>query len=154
MNVQSIRKKYPPNLPCPCGSSKQYKYCCVDSGVDFELNARGEVCTQLPMCEQMTAAPEQQWQTCIDTDVEQRIDDELTLMRSDYLNILSGCIESSYCDIMNALLEANIKPEVIYAYRKTGLLLTDSSLPMASEQSISEWNDAIDEYFRLKRSIE
>ena len=26
-----IKKKFPRNAPCPCGSGKKYKHCCIDN---------------------------------------------------------------------------------------------------------------------------
>jgi hypothetical protein len=49
--------------------------------------------------------------------------------------------------------QANIRPEIIYAYQRTGgLLLTESNEALATTKDIEDWEDAIDEYFALQEN--
>ena len=48
--------------------------------------------------------------------------------------------------------KVGIQPEIIYAYKKTGLLVMEGT-PL-SPRDRKEWNDAIDEYFELERAAE
>jgi hypothetical protein len=41
---------------------------------------------------------------------------------------------------------AGIDPALIYAYRKTGLMVTEDNKSLLSERDLAEWNAAIDEY--------
>lgn len=49
-----------------------------------------------------------------------------------------------------ALLAADLPPQIIYAYEKTGMLLLAEDLPNCSPDQQEEWEDAIDEYFALQ----
>jgi hypothetical protein len=47
-----------------------------------------------------------------------------------------------------AMVAAGIRPEIIYAHRKTGgLIVTEENLEKLSAEDIAEWEAAIDEYF-------
>ena len=47
-----------------------------------------------------------------------------------------------------AMVAAGIRPEIIYAHRKTGgLIVTEGNLEKLSAEDIAEWEAAIDEYF-------
>jgi len=46
-----------------------------------------------------------------------------------------------------AMVAAGIRPEIIYAHRKTGgLIVTEENLEKLSAEDIAEWEAAIDEY--------
>lgn len=46
------------------------------------------------------------------------------------------------------LREANVRPEIIYAYQKTGRLVTEENAKLLGEHELAEWNGAVDEYRR------
>jgi hypothetical protein len=52
--------------------------------------------------------------------------------------------------ILEAMRKAGTPPQIIYAYRKTGLLLAEGIAPPEAPEW-NEWNAAIDEYFVLER---
>lgn len=56
--------------------------------------------------------------------------------------------------ILQALLKSGAPPEVVFAYRKTGLLLVQEHMANYPPENIAEWNAAIAEYFELERSRE
>jgi hypothetical protein len=49
--------------------------------------------------------------------------------------------------------KAGAPPQIVYAYRKTGLLLAEGATP-AHVPEWKEWNAAIEEYFALERKGE
>jgi len=46
------------------------------------------------------------------------------------------------------MADASIDPRLIYASRKTGLLVTEENLDKVPEGALEEWNAALDEYDR------
>jgi hypothetical protein len=49
---------------------------------------------------------------------------------------------------IEAMVAAGIRPEIIYAHRKTGgLIVTEANQEKLSAEDIAEWEAAIDEYF-------
>ncbi len=49
-------------------------------------------------------------------------------------------------EIVGAMVRADIEPEKIYAYRKTGLIVTEQNWGLLSEEQQQEWEAAIAEY--------
>lgn len=56
--------------------------------------------------------------------------------------------------ILDAMQKAGTPPEIVYAYRKTGLLLNDSRMDSYPAEAVSEWDDAIAEYFSMEAKPE
>lgn len=55
-------------------------------------------------------------------------------------------IDENKVAVSAALEEANVDPAFVYAYQKTGMILTEENLHLWSEGEIQEWNSAIAEY--------
>ncbi len=54
-------------------------------------------------------------------------------------------------DLADAMAAAGIDPRLIYASRKTGLLVTEENLDKLPEEALEEWNAALDEYDELTK---
>jgi len=53
-------------------------------------------------------------------------------------------------NLLEALLKSGAPPQIIYAYKKTGLLGVQGKMDLWDAESRREWEDAIDEYFKLE----
>jgi len=54
--------------------------------------------------------------------------------------------EEQIDSMMNeALSAAGVDPAVVYAYNKTGLLVSEENLHLMSEEDLAEWNQAVEE---------
>jgi len=53
--------------------------------------------------------------------------------------------------MLRVLREANVRPEIIYAYQKTGRIVTEETARLLSAEELAEWNAAVDEYRRQHR---
>ena len=51
--------------------------------------------------------------------------------------------------ILSAAGKAGIRPELIYAMRKTGRIVTESNQHLLTDEELQEWQDAIEEYLAL-----
>lgn len=51
--------------------------------------------------------------------------------------------------ILSAASRAGIRPELIYAMKKTDRMVTTANQHLLTDQELQEWQDAIDEYFAL-----
>ncbi|MDB4893964.1 MAG: hypothetical protein JWN15_226 [Firmicutes bacterium] len=51
--------------------------------------------------------------------------------------------------LLQALTAASSPPEFIFAFRKTGRLVTESNQHLLSPEEYQEWCDAVEEYRRL-----
>lgn len=61
-------------------------------------------------------------------------------------------IESEEFDrvVLDALQKSGARPQIIYAFKKTGLLGVEGKMDLWEEDAKREWNEAIDEYFRME----
>lgn len=51
---------------------------------------------------------------------------------------------------LEAMKRAGTRPEIVYAFEKTGRLLTAEGYKLLSRKEQAEWDDAIEEYFAKK----
>ncbi len=51
--------------------------------------------------------------------------------------------------ILSALVKAGSPPEFVYAFDKTGRLVTESNMHLLTPAEYQEWVDAVEEYRRL-----
>ncbi len=49
-------------------------------------------------------------------------------------------------DMIETMAQAGISPAFIYAFKRTGRIVTESNRHRLTEKELQEWNDAIDEY--------
>jgi hypothetical protein len=54
-------------------------------------------------------------------------------------------------EMVEAMVAAGIDPRLIYAFRRTGLLVTEENLDRLSSRDLRDWRAAIEEYDRLQR---
>jgi hypothetical protein len=50
--------------------------------------------------------------------------------------------------MIEAMVKAEIRPELIYAYAKTGLIVSEMNKDQFSEDELAEYEASIEEYFR------
>jgi hypothetical protein len=51
--------------------------------------------------------------------------------------------------ILSAAGKAGVRPELIYAMKKTGRIVTESNQHLLTDEELQEWQDAIEEYLAL-----
>lgn len=56
-------------------------------------------------------------------------------------------LEPLEAGMVRMLEEAGIRPEIVYAFEKTGRLVTETNYKKLSKADLAEWEAAIDEYF-------
>lgn len=72
-------------------------------------------------------------------------------MRDDlvFFDVVALTSEELMADLMDSVMrKADIRPEIAYASRKTGLIVTAENMPYLTGQDLREWQEAIDEYYR------
>jgi hypothetical protein len=53
--------------------------------------------------------------------------------------------------VLGAMERAGTRPEIIYAYKKTGRVVTEENSKQLSKEDLDEWNAAIAEYFQQSK---
>jgi hypothetical protein len=51
-----------------------------------------------------------------------------------------------------AMVLAGIRPEIVYAHRKTGLIVSEENYGTLPKSALAEWEAAVEEYFEMARS--
>ncbi len=60
-------------------------------------------------------------------------------------------LEPMEADIVKLMRQAKVHPRLIYAFEKTGRLLTESNRKNLSKADLAEWDAALAEYDRISR---
>jgi len=128
------------NEPCPCGSRRKYKYCCHGKPLIFEKSSVGYSIGVPLNDEALEILSECREEFKRHFEREPGTGDPAFLAR--YLTSDED-LEVEGIELLEA---ANVDPAVIYAYKKTGRLLTESNAHLATGAAIQEWDEAIAEY--------
>ena len=149
MTVGAISKKYPRNLPCPCGRGTKYKKCCLVKEFDFVLDDSGDVLEQRYLGEKETQIIERQTQRFVEKfGREPGPNDPIFFDPSKPTP--TAFDEKEFDDlIIETMKNAGVPGQFIYAYQKTGRLVGVGSENKLSDLDLAEWTDAVEEYFEL-----
>lgn len=128
--------------PCPCESGDNYGPCCKQKKFLWGRGPDGELYKSAPVSEELSFA--------------------INGMRKDYFRVLGrapakddplflgqylhgwGHYQREICEAME---HAELPPQFIYAYKKTGRLIGEQSVDMLPDKELAEWDEAINEYF-------
>lgn len=131
------------NESCACGSGELYGDCCMSPVCQLVRLPNGKILERRPLNDDAY--------------------DSIEGARSDFQQIFgrrpqkgdrifSAAHLDPGSDILQILLrvsEQSGKPQIAYAYQKTGLLITEQTFSNLSPRDQSDWNEAIDEFFEL-----
>lgn len=128
---------------CPCGSGERYGNCCRSPLFSFIRFPNGKIVAQRPITDK-----------AMDVIEEARVEFQKTFGRKPGKNdkLFSATYLDPDSEILQFMLrvsEQSGKPQLAYAYQKTGLIITDKTYSKLSRRDKSEWNEAVDEYYEL-----
>jgi len=133
------------NEICPCGSGKKYKVCCISKNFKWVKDENGEVFKQIPMSQEMADFFKRQ---------KERREKQLGRpLRGDDTVFDPNDVIDMHNKMPGYMEKAGIRPELIYAFSKTGFLLTEENRNLMPDSQVQEWEDAIDEYFEKAKEI-
>ena len=135
------------NAKCPCKSGKRYSSCCKNRQLKWFVASDGSFYKQIPLVpeaiELLNKAAED----------FQRIFERAPNKDADPVFLARYLISDEEAERIStqAMRQAGVRPELIFAYQRTGgLLLTESNKEFATTKDLQDWEDAIDEYFELQ----
>lgn len=136
------------NAKCPCKSGRRYASCCKNRRLKWFVATDGSFCKQIPLVpeaiELLNKAAED----------FQRIFERAPNKDADPVFLARYLISDEEAERIStqAMRQAGVRPERIFAYQRTGgLLLTESNKELATTKDLQDWEDAIDEYFELQK---
>ncbi len=132
-------KKFPRTAPCPCGSGKKYRDCCYDKGFEYLVDEDGTILKSLPMSAELAEVIEQQQRK-----FQEKHDRDIGPNNKLFFD--APPLEHVVHFMVEAMKKAGLDPAIIYAFEKTGLLVTEENQHLLSEKDLAEWEAAIDAY--------
>ena len=126
------------NDPCPCGSGKKYKKCCL--GKKFEwIEEDGKIFKSIPIADELEDLLDQQRQAFIQKHGREPRPDEPILKDLPHPEHLEHMM-------VEDMKTAGIRPAIIHAFIETGLLVTEENRDLLPDKDLEEWHNAIEEY--------
>ncbi len=133
------RKKLSRNAPCPCGSGKKYKHCCHGKDFDYLEDDGGTIFKSIPVSGEMGEVIAEQKQKFIEKFGRKP-------GPGDKLFFDMPSVEHAEHFIAEAMRKAGVDPAIIFAFEKTGLLVTEANEHLISDVDRAEWEAAVLEY--------
>jgi hypothetical protein len=115
---------------------QKYKHCCDGKGFDYEKDDDGTIFKSIPMSEEMVDLLEEQRQEFIK---------KYGREPGPHDSVFFDMPHPEHVEHMTvqAMKEAGIDPAFIYAYEKTGRIVTEDNQHLLSDADLAEWDDAI-----------
>jgi SEC-C motif len=133
------RKRISRNAPCPCGSGKKYKHCCYHRGFEWQEDEQGDIYKSIPMSSEVSEILGRQKQKFIDKYGREPGPDDPVFFDMPPLEHIEH-------EMVQAMQAAGLDPAFIYAFEKTGLLVSEQNQHLISDQDLAQWQAALDEY--------
>jgi len=133
------RKKLSRNAPCPCGSGKKYKHCCHGKDFEYLEDDDGTIFKSIPMSDEMGEVIAEQKQHFLEKFGREP-------GPGDNLFFDMPPVEHAEHFIVEGMKKAGVDPAIIFAFEKTGLLVTEENEHLISDVDRAEWDAAVREY--------
>jgi hypothetical protein len=141
-------KKLSRNAPCPCGSGKKYKHCCLTKGFDWVEGEDGTIQKSVPLSAEAVAILQEQRRKFVETFGREP-------GPTDPVFFDVPPVEQIEFQTVQAMRKAGIDEAIIYAYEKTGgLLVTEQNRHLITDKDLAAWQAAIEEYEERHRGPE
>lgn len=140
------RKRISRNDPCPCGSGKKYKKCCYGKDFDFEEDDEGNLFKSVPISDEMANLLQEQRQKFVEKHGREPGPKDKLFFDMPHPEHLEHMM-------VEDMKKAGINPAIIYAFEKTGRLVTEDNQNLLSDADLDEWQAAIDEYEAKHRNL-
>jgi hypothetical protein len=136
-----MRKRISRNAPCPCGSGKKYKQCCLRKGIEWAEQEDGTIVRATPLSSEASEVLEElraSFRASHGRDPEPAD------------RIFDGAPSFEVVEhlTVQAMKKAGIEPALIYAFEKTGFMLNAQNEQVVPDADVAEWDAAIDGYER------
>ena len=143
---------------CPCRSRKKYKNCCKKKAFKFVRDKDNKIYKRMPILDD-SDTPEYMKEAMDSMGISSRKD-----LWAKFLEINAEQIKNAQfidfpympedkfapemLDFIEVMKEANIAPELIFAYQRTGLIVTEHNKRFLPDVELQEFDDAIKEYLK------
>jgi hypothetical protein len=133
------RKKLSRNAPCPCGSGKTYKHCCYNKDFEYLVDDEGDIFKSIPVSDGLAEVIDEQKRRFVEKYSREP-------GPGDNLFFDMPPLEHAEHFMVEAMKQAGLDPAIIYAFEKTGLLVTEANQHLISDVDRAKWEAAVLEY--------
>ena len=137
--IVMARRKVSRTAPCPCGSGKKYKHCCLHKDFEWFEDDDGNMFKSMPLSDDMSDLLTELRQAFVAEHGREPGPDDLVFPNMPHP-------EHAEHQMIEIMKKAGIDPAIIYATEKTGRLVTEENQHLLSDQELDEWNSAMEEY--------
>ncbi|MBI5544615.1 MAG: SEC-C domain-containing protein [Deltaproteobacteria bacterium] len=131
-------KPLSPNAKCPCGTGRKYKTCCFNKGFHYLVDEQGNITRDVPMHPELAEMLPQ---------VEQEFTKRHGRPPGPNDRLFDGIdLEDMNRRMVSTMRETGVAPAYIYAFEKTGLLLTEENRHLMTTRDVEDFEAAMDEY--------
>jgi hypothetical protein len=133
------RRKLSRKAPCPCGSGKKYGRCCYGKDFEYLVDEGGSIFKSVPISDELGEIIQEQMQKFIEKHGREPKPDERLFFDMPPLEHVEHFM-------VEGMKQAGVDPALIYAFEKTGLLVTEVNEHLISEMERKKWDTAVLEY--------
>src|SRR5262245_17314517 len=141
------RKRLSRDARCPCGSGKKYQACCWEKGFEWQEDDQGNVYKSTPMSAEVKEVLEQLRRAFVARHGRGPGPDDLLFPDMPHPEHLEAMM-------VEDMKRAGLDPAFIYAFERTGLLVTEQNQHLIPEKALAEWDAAVQEYEAKRRKLE
>jgi hypothetical protein len=134
-------KELSPNAPCPCGSGRRYRDCCFDKAFHYLVDDEGKIVRSAPLHPEVAAMLPEFERDFMEKHGRRMQRDDLLVGPEDPKELLEFQARA-----VKVMREDGIAPSLIYAFEKTGILLTEENRHMMPTSQVEEFEAAVEEY--------
>lgn len=138
------RKKLSRNARCPCRSGKKYEDCCSKKGFEWLADEDGNIFKSIPLSNELAEVVKEQQQKFIEKYGREP-------GPGDHIFFDAPPLEHVEHFMVEGMKQAGLDPAFIYAFEKTGLLVTEANQHLISDKDLAEWDAAMEEYYVKRR---
>lgn len=132
-------RRLSPDAACPCGSDKEYGDCCHDKGFDWVVDEDGNIFKSVPVTEELAEVIEEQRQKFIEQHGREPDPGDNLFFNMPHQEVVEHVM-------VEGMKQAGLDPAIIYAFEKTGLMVTEANEHLISDKDRAEWEAAVLEY--------
>ncbi len=133
------RKKLSRKAPCPCGSGRKYGRCCYSKDFEYLVDDEGTIFKSIPMSDELAEVIEEQKRKFVEKYGR-------APAPGDNLFFDMPPLEHAEHFMVEGMKQAGLDPAIIYAFEKTGLLVTEANQHLITDMDRAKWEAAVLEY--------
>jgi hypothetical protein len=130
------RKKLFRKAPCPCGSGKKYGRCCYGKDFEYLVDEKGNIFKSIPVSDELVEVIQEQKRKFVEKHRREP-------GRGEKLFFDMPPLERAEHFMVEAMKQAGLDPAVIYAFEKTGLLVTEANRHLITDVNRAKWESAV-----------